>query len=306
MNSAQPIRIDDLGTGAALPKVCVAIATRGRPELLAKIVSRLEGQTVPPVAIIISCTGDSDVSGLRPNERRLILKGRAGLPSQRNLALDHVPPDADIVAFFDDDFVPDDGWLEAAAAVFARDPGIACVTGEVVADGINGPGISFDQALGLIDAHRSNVTDRLIDGYSPYGCNMAFRRSAIDGQRFDERLVLYGWQEDRDFGAAIAKRGGRLVKAGEAFGVHLGAKTGRTSGRRLGYSQVVNPLYLLRKGTMSPGNAFSHIGRNIVSNMVRSLSPEPYVDRLGRLKGNLLAFRDLALGQAAPERAEQI
>jgi GT2 family glycosyltransferase len=135
---------------------------------------------------------------------------------------------------------------------------------------------------------------------------MAFRWPAIGGQRFDERLVLYGWQEDRDFGAAIAKRGWRLVKIGAAFGVHLGAKTGRTSGHRLGYSQVVNPLYLLRKGTMSPGNALSHIGCNMLNNLLRSCASEPYIDRRGRLKGNLLAFRDLALGRAAPERAEQI
>jgi GT2 family glycosyltransferase len=306
MNSAQPKWVNDPWTGEALPKVCVAIATRGRPDLLAKIVSRLERQTLPPAAILISCTGDSDVSGLQPDARRVILKGRAGLPAQRNLALDHIPPDADIVAFFDDDFVPDDGWLEAAAAVFTHDPTVACVTGDVVADGINGPGIPLDQAQGLIDAHRDVAGDWHIDGFSPYGCNMAFRRSAIRSLRFDERLVLYGWQEDRDFGATVAKHGGRLVKIGAAFGVHLGAKAGRTSGRRLGYSQLINPLYLVRKGTMSPGNALTHIACNMLNNTLRSVAPEPYIDRRGRLKGNLLAFRDLALGRAAPERAEQI
>jgi hypothetical protein len=29
----------------------------------------------------------------------------------------------------------------------------------------------------------------------------------MGGLAFDESLVLYGWQEDRDFGAKLAKRG---------------------------------------------------------------------------------------------------
>jgi hypothetical protein len=32
---------------------------------------------------------------------------------------------------------------------------------------------------------------------------MAFRYQAIDGERFDENLPLYGWQEDVDFAAAL-------------------------------------------------------------------------------------------------------
>lgn len=122
---------------------------------------------------------------------------------------------------------------------------------------------------------------------------MAFRLSAARDLKFDERLVLYGWLEDRDFGAALAKRGGKLIKCANACGVHMGVKNGRVSGDRLGYSQIVNPIYLLRKGTMTYGQVAGQIFRNVASNLSRSLRPEPFIDRRGRLKGNLRGFSDV-------------
>ena len=115
----------------------------------------------------------------------------------------------------------------------------------------------------------------MIEPFSPYGCNMAFRAAAIRGRRFDERLVLYGWLEDRDFGSALAKEGGRLVKLAAARGVHMGAKGGRVRGERLGYSQVVNPLYMNRKGTMTVPLVADQLTRNIGSNLIGSFRPEP-------------------------------
>jgi hypothetical protein len=45
---------------------------------------------------------------------------------------------------------------------------------------------------------------------------------------------------------------------------------------------------------------------NVVANAVRSLAPEPFVDRRGRLTGNLLAVKDLLLGRLSPERAADL
>jgi GT2 family glycosyltransferase len=210
------------------------------------------------------------------------------------------------VAFFDDDFVADGGWLEAAARAFRDDADVVGFTGRVVADGIHGPGLSFDHALNTLAADKEPAQPSRIEPFSPYGCNMAFRLSAIDELRFDERLVLYGWQEDRDFGAALAKRGGRLIKCTSARGVHMGAKAGRVAGDRLGYSQIVNPIYLLRKGTMTGAEAANHIFGNVVSNLLRALKPEPFIDRRGRLRGNLRGFADVLQGRIEPERAATI
>jgi hypothetical protein len=60
---------------------------------------------------------------------------------------------------------------------------------------------------------------------------------------------------------------------------------------------------LYRKGTFALGKAINLMNRNLAANLVKSLSPEPYVDRVGRLSGNLRALTDLALGRLDPERA---
>ena len=65
---------------------------------------------------------------------------------------------------------------------------------------------------------------------------------------FDEQLPLYGWLEDVDFSRRVAGYG-RVVKVSAARGVHLGVKAARQRGVQLGYSQVANPVYLMRKGT---------------------------------------------------------
>src|SRR5258708_31843820 len=121
---------------------------------------------------------------------------------------------------------------------------------------------------------------------------MAFRLGpSRQGVLFDERLPQYGWLEDVDFSRRLA-RYGRIVQLPDARGVHLGSKSGRTLGVKLGYSQMVNPIYMVKKGTMAPGKALLHMSRNFAKNLVRSLKPEPYVDRRGRLRGNVLGLID--------------
>ena len=78
---------------------------------------------------------------------------------------------------------------------------------------------------------------------------MSIRTSAIGALRFDERLPLYGWQEDIDFTSQL-RASGRVVGLNTLNGVHLATKSGRISGMKFGYSQIANPVYLVRKGTM--------------------------------------------------------
>ena len=97
------------------------------------------------------------------------------------------------------------------------------------------------------------------------------------------------------------RKAGRVVGLNTLYGVHLGAKGGRVSGLRLGYSQIINPIYLLRKGTVPAGFALNLISRNIMANLVKSFWSEPHIDRRGRLKGNILAAIHLVQGRIEPE-----
>jgi glycosyltransferase involved in cell wall biosynthesis len=286
--------------------VCVGIATRGRPDQAKQIVERLRKQTLRPAAIVVVCVEPADIDGLQPASDLEIAFAAPGLTKQRNAVLDRVPAASDYVVYFDDDFLPDHRWLEVVVSQFESDPSVVCVTGNVVADGILGPGLTYEDAQAALARADRRDLDWRVDGYSPYGCNMAFRAAALTKLRFDERLVLYGWLEDRDLGARVAADGGRLVKLGAALGVHLGVKRGRVSGRRLGYSQIVNPFYLRAKGSMSWRGAVNQALRNISANLAKSPWPEPYIDRRGRLLGNALGLVDLLTGVCAPERAESL
>ncbi len=285
------------------PRIAAVIATRGRPEVVTQTVLHLLArQSLKPDSVIVSCIDPADAGDLQGRNDVLVLTGPAGLAAQRNTALANLPPGTEVVAFFDDDFVAHEDWLATAARTFRDEASIVAFTGRVLADGVTGPGIELAEAMRLVAAPPASDWS-WIEPYSPYGCNMAFRLGSIGDLRFDERLVLYGWLEDRDFAAGLARRGGRLVKSAEAIGVHMGVKGGRMAGERFGYSQIVNPLYMLRKGTMTLGQVTDHLFRNMASNLGRSLRPEPFIDRRGRLRGNLLGIADILRGRMQPERA---
>lgn len=290
-------------------RVAVILASTGRPGNLATSIRHLKSQSKPPSAIMLSVVSDKDIpSSPEILENIQSVMGPKGLPAQRNTGLRELPTGYDIVAFFDDDYVPSHYCIENIARFFESVPDVVGANGFLIADGINSSGIATEDAELLISAYdASSVYDDAIvkDLSGLYGCNMAYRISAIEDARFDERLKLYGWQEDIDFAAQLLKRG-RIVKTHAFAGVHQGVKGGRTSGFRLGYSQIINPLYLARKGTMKRSYALKIIIQNILANHAKSMWPEPWVDRIGRVKGNWLGIADALRGRFTPERIEQL
>ena len=231
-------------------------------------------------------------------------RGPVGLTSQRNVLLQAT--DADIIIFFDDDFLPSCDYVKEVESLFIAHPQVVVATGLVLADGITGPGLEYSEGVRILESAGKNLESSLLNlTYNGYGCNMAFRMGPIrkHQMRFDERLPLYGWLEDVDFSRQVSSFG-EVVKVARLRGVHLGTKrSGRSPGGRLGYSQVANPLYLARKGTMHWRRALVQIGRNLLANSVHSFSPEPWVDRRGRLMGNIKAIKDLVIGKISPEKA---
>ncbi|MBU3992743.1 MAG: glycosyltransferase [Alphaproteobacteria bacterium] len=284
-------------------RLAVIIATTGRADLLARTVAQLARQTRAPDRIIVIGVTEADTAGVRaPAGIALdVIRAERGLPRQRNAGLRHLAGQADVAAFFDDDFVPAHDYLAVLEREFQARPGLVGATALLLADGIKSPGIAFDEAAAMVDAHRPRavINERRLPAL--YGCNLCVRLSAAEGLWFDEALPLYGWQEDVDFSYRLGQKG-LLVETSQLSGVHLGAKGGRASGKRLGYSQIANPVYLLRKQTIPPRLALRLMGRNLLANCARSLWPEPYVDRLGRLCGNLTALIDLARGRIDPRR----
>ena len=282
-------------------RLAVGIATIGRPALLGAVLEELTRQTRSPDRIIVCAPTADDVAGISADHIDVII-GPRGLTRQRNAIIDRLD-DCDLLQFFDDDFVPATTYLAEIERAFTADPGVAMITGEVIADGIIGPGFDIAEARRRLAANAIGGGDALQPVENGYGCNMAVRLAAVRAAqcRFDERLPLYGWLEDVDFSRQLAREG-RIAKLAAARGVHLGVKQGRQSGVRLGYSQIANPIYLSRKGTCPWSRTLRQMGRNVAMNLARSLNPEPYVDRAGRFAGNLKAMRDLMTGRLDPQR----
>jgi GT2 family glycosyltransferase len=310
MNEIVSERFEDAGTLPHL-RVGIGIATSGRPEILNETLQFIALQSELPEKVVICPVSELDIN--RPALNTLpypvsIAPSASGLTIQRNIILS-LMTDFDVVIFFDDDFMPDVNYIANARALLQSDDGIVLATGVLLDDGIHGPGIDPADAKRrlLLTAPQPHEQGRQRPYYGVYGCNMAARLSAIREAhlQFDEQLPLYGWQEDIDFSRQMAPHG-QIIQTPSLTGIHLGTKRGRTSGLRFGYSQVANPIYLMRKGTMSLPFGFRTMTRNIVANIIKSFRPEAYIDRRGRFTGNLLALFDFVRGHLHPRRILEI
>ncbi|ESQ89445.1 glycosyltransferase family 2 protein [Asticcacaulis benevestitus] len=287
-------------------KIAVAIATAGRPDLLPKVIDTFKRQTRLPDAIYVCPAADGDydaASNIALSMPVFVIRGPKGLPAQRNTII-RAAGDIDVLAFFDDDFVADANFLSEVERIFEQQPSVVIATGDVVADGINGPGLSLDEAEKVISGLPNLPGEQVSEVFNAYGCNMVVRIKTATANNilFDEVLPLYGWWEDVDFSRRLAPFG-KIIKSNRLRGVHMGSKSGRTPGQKLGYSQVANIVYMIQKGSVPVSVGLIRIGRNVFANMVRQFKPEPWADRKGRFRGNLIALKDCLLRPADPQRA---
>lgn len=285
-----------------LMRMHVVIPTTGRAKVVGQVVRRLGGQTRSPDGIVVVGACPDDVRGLEDDLPGLrVITASKGLCSQRNAGIDAIGRECEVVIFLDDDFVPAEDFLENAEALLASDEGIVGLTGQLVADGAQTGSLTFEEAVHRLDVERERPRHTIARTAWLYGCNMVIRLNARPDLRFDEALPLYGWQEDVDFSSRLG-RCGKMYRSHLLTGIHLGVRGGRTSGKRLGYSQVANVLYLRRKGTIRLLHGWRIMVCNIAINLVRSIHPEPDIDRRGRLAGNCRAFLDLVRGRLDPRR----
>jgi GT2 family glycosyltransferase len=285
-------------------RLVVGIATRGRPAILAETIAFLAKQERQPDQIVVAYAEPADIAdALERFPHVTFIQAELGLTRQRNAILTFAA-DSDILLFVDDDFYLDPRYLQVTERFFRENPEVVASTGRVLADDVKGPGLTVAQAKSIVAAGAgAQGEQRITPAFFAYGCNMCLRMAPIREHSlcFDETLPLYGWYEDWDFSRRLAAFGS-IVHISNACGVHLSVKTGRLTGVRLGYAQVANPIYLARKGTFPWSSVFKFILGPCLKNLVRSLAPESHVDRPGRFRGNLVAFRDLLSGTLSPEQ----
>ena len=288
-------------------RLAVVLASAGRPTLLAEALQTCAGQVGVRFRGIVSVPDEDSL----PEDRTLladwlVVTGTRGLAAQRNAGLDAVD-DADVVAFFDDDAVLRPDYLDNALRFLDRHPDVVALTGRVLRDGATtGEVPSEEAAEALVASGEEPAVGTWRPSRELYGCNFVVRAAVAFEERFDERLPLYSWLEDHDFARRCLRQGG-LAEVDDCVIVHRAAASGgRQAHRRLGYSQLMNPVYLWRKGSFPLWLAAWEIFRPVAKNVVHAAGGSSRTWRRERLGGNLTAALDVLRGRLTPERIRQL
>lgn len=172
--------------------VTVAVATMNRPEPLRRCVgAMLEGRVRPSELVIVDQSGDDRTRDVVRTAGwdavvpvRYLHQERRGLAASRNAAITLATQP--IVAFTDDDCVPDAGWLAAIAAAFEAEERPDAVTGSVLPLGPDRPGLLAVSTRP--SRHRAVFRGRAVPWVVGTGGNAAVRREWLTRVSFDERF----------------------------------------------------------------------------------------------------------------------
>ncbi len=187
------------------PAISVVLCTRDRPQRVAECVRRLVAQEYPAYEIVVVDNVPVDPDAVptvlatidASVPVRYVVEPRGGLSWARNAGWNAAT--ADIVAFLDDDEVPDKHWLAELIRGFAARPDVGCVTGMVLPAELRTEPQQWFEGLGGFRQGRGFVQEVFDPGHPQHpiypfppfgaGANMAFRRDVLaDIEGFDVSL----------------------------------------------------------------------------------------------------------------------
>jgi GT2 family glycosyltransferase len=195
------------------PSVTVAICTRDRPRHLDECLRQLAKSDYRPFSIVVVDNAPSDRHSREVALRwgaRYEVEETPGLTRARNRAARL--SDSEIIAYLDDDALPDPDWLQEITAPF-EDRHVMAVAGRVIPwsqaeDHRPASNVRGTSESGTVGGHEPAIfTQRTPSWFAAtafgavgIGANMAFRRGAFAlAPGFDERLgpggVLYAGEE---------------------------------------------------------------------------------------------------------------
>jgi GT2 family glycosyltransferase len=193
--------------GPGGPPVTVVVATRDRPQSLARCLRALTALTYARFEVVVVDNAPSTRETLAVVQQqsgqdarvRYVRELRPGVSCARNRGLGEAR--GELVAFTDDDVVVDPGWLDGVLRGFDRSPSVACVTGLVPSARLDtAEQRYFDRrvswALGCTPRRYDRHGDLEASPLYPYtagqfgtGANFAFRTAVLRNLGgFDEAL----------------------------------------------------------------------------------------------------------------------
>jgi GT2 family glycosyltransferase len=184
------------------------IATRNRRDSLRRTLAALEEQTLTPQEVIVVDDASSDGTGTMlaaefPGVIYLRLDERGGPAAARNRGVRAAG--SDLIAFTDDDSIPEPGWLEGHLAYYG-DPRVGAVGGP-----LSPPQPNFYDQVEIV-RYADRLYDRVlrierITGWEGLGTgNMTVRRAIFDEVGYFDEALLTG--ADPEFTRRVVREGG--------------------------------------------------------------------------------------------------
>ncbi|MEC5406065.1 glycosyltransferase [Paraburkholderia sp. MPAMCS5] len=214
---AEPLVADHPGVLLANRDVSVVVPTYRRPDMLAKCLGALAEQDFPADRYEIVVCDDGPDDATRDCVTRF-----ADEQARRGLSVRYVPVTrtqgpagarnagwqlarSPVIAFTDDDTLPDPHWLEEGLTAIRQDA--AAAAGRIVVPLPDSPTDYEADASGLERAEFATA-------------NVFVARSFLTlTGGFDERFTS-AWREDSDLQFALLQAGGKIVRASNAIVVH--------------------------------------------------------------------------------------
>jgi GT2 family glycosyltransferase len=196
-------------------RTSVVVPTHRRPELLERCLRALIAQECHPSAYEVIVVDDADCAETRHTVKRLrtaaeagpeiryVLSSGRGPAAARNAGWRHAR--GELIAFTDDDCMPDPSWLGEGLSVFVD--GVTAASGRTIVP-ISPRPTDYERNAAHL-AESEFVT-----------ANCFYRRDALERVGgFDERFTL-AWREDTDLHFRLIREGVKLVHVPEAVVVH--------------------------------------------------------------------------------------
>jgi GT2 family glycosyltransferase len=195
-------------------RASVVVPTYSRPDLLRRCLAALAAQDLGPAAYEVIVADDDagpDTRALVEEQARrgpvrlryVPVTGPHGPAAARNAGWRCA--EGEIIAFTDDDCVPDPGWLSAGLDVFTE--GVSGAWGRIVMPLPPAP----------TDYEKNESGLEIAEGAT---ANCFYRREALEeAGGFDERFPA-AWREDSDLFFTLLEQGRTLVRAPKAVVVH--------------------------------------------------------------------------------------
>ena len=285
--------------------VALVVPSVGRNEVLSELLQETLSDSdfrLNDCIVVVVPAGEPFPKSESP--RVNFLFSERGSCRQRNAAIDFLVSTGKkfgAIAFLDDDVVLCAGFFGHLRAIHWKHPDVAGFTFRVIADGATKAPISRADATRILAEWQPMAEGTWrIPRKDPYG-GFSMRGDLLGSLSFDERMGENAFMEDWDFYARLRAHGETCHSPNTAL-VHLAVKGGRVSERKRGYSQMMNPLYLADKGTLSLKDAVKHTLRVFFSN----LRHMQHQNRRARLAGNLRAFSDFIKWGPCPERVTEL